>query len=72
MGPAEFRELLEVGKEFKLSSFKLGELEVNYHDVSFFTETKQDLTPVQIPDADDLWFKHIEKLKTDALAGVNV
>lgn len=77
MDVTQFRELLEVAKEFKLDSFKLqtaglGEVEVHFSEASFFIPVAQENIPVSAMDADEQMLAHIEKLKKQAFAGTSV
>jgi hypothetical protein len=69
MDHEQFKSLLTVAKEFKLESFELGELKVNFHPINFMAEApKQE--PTHMIDEDELMLKHIEKLKDKAMKGI--
>lgn len=69
MDAKQFRELLEVAKEFKLERFETNDLKVVFTPNSFYNIEKPDMALANTQDADELVLAHIEKLKSQAIGG---
>lgn len=70
MDAEQLRAILTVARDFKLKTLKVQDMEVDFHDMAFFTEIKAESVPKETPDADELMLLHIEKLKKAAQAGL--
>jgi hypothetical protein len=70
MDAEQFRQLLVVGAEFKLKSFKIDNLEVEFGETSHYTkDDKPEQVPANDLDPDQAVLDHIEKLKEQAIGG---
>lgn len=70
MGHAEFRELLEIAKEYKISAFKKGDIEVHFQ-VDYAPVGNPALKDLEnTPDPDEEMLKKIEELKNQSLTAV--
>lgn len=69
MDNAELRGVLELLKEFKVSSFESGDVKISFSEVSFMKNISLDEEKNEI-DPDELILRQIEEMKQKAMVGL--
>lgn len=72
MDAEQFRQLLVAARDFGVSKFKAGDVEVEFSITPNYTITEPNLAPaINEIDPDEQMLAHIEELKAKAQMGVN-